>query len=175
MRTSVVFTFTGKDRVGIVDEITERMLKFGTNVETSRMARLGGDFAILMLVSLPAGQFAQLDEYVHELNSAGYTVSARITEKESVRDKTGWASARIEVTGADHEGIVHQVAHYLSQQGISIESMETGVAPAPMSSTLLFSMQAVVAIPPALSNKKWMAELKEHAKQENVDISVEMK
>ena len=52
-RTNVVFTLTGTDRIGLVDDITELLLALDGNVETSRMARLGGEFAVLMLVSLP--------------------------------------------------------------------------------------------------------------------------
>ena len=40
-RTNVVFTLTGTDRIGLVDDITELLLALDGNVETSRMARLG--------------------------------------------------------------------------------------------------------------------------------------
>ena len=54
MRTDIVMTLTGPDRVGIVEELTEALLGVRANVETSRMARLGGEFAVLMLVSVPS-------------------------------------------------------------------------------------------------------------------------
>ncbi len=53
MRTDIVFTLTGTDRIGIVEEVTGVLLGLEGNVETSRMVRLGGEFALLMLVSLP--------------------------------------------------------------------------------------------------------------------------
>ena len=53
MRKNIVFTLTGTDRTGLVEEITKLLLDLGGNVETSRMARLGGEFAVLMLVSIP--------------------------------------------------------------------------------------------------------------------------
>ena len=49
MRKNIVFTLTGSDKIGIVEEVTKVFLDHNGNVETSRMARLGGEFAILML------------------------------------------------------------------------------------------------------------------------------
>jgi len=53
MKRNLVLTLTGPDRIGIVEKVTGLLLERGGNVETSRMARLGGEFAVLMLVSLP--------------------------------------------------------------------------------------------------------------------------
>ena len=53
MQKNFVLTVTGPDRIGIVERVTGLLFEHGGNVETSRMARLGGEFAILMLVSMP--------------------------------------------------------------------------------------------------------------------------
>ncbi|RME50099.1 MAG: transcriptional regulator, partial [Caldilineae bacterium] len=53
MRKHLVLTVTGKDRPGLVDYVTKILLEFDGNVEASRMARLGGEFAMLMMVSVP--------------------------------------------------------------------------------------------------------------------------
>ena len=50
MQKTFVLTLTGPDRIGFVEKVTGLLLERGGNVETSRMARLGGEFAILMLV-----------------------------------------------------------------------------------------------------------------------------
>ena len=54
------------------------------------------------------------------------------------------------VLGADHMGIIHQIARYLSEQGINLETMTTEVVAAPMSGTPLFTMSAIVKVPPRL-------------------------
>jgi glycine cleavage system transcriptional repressor len=69
---NIVLTLTGTDRVGIVEEVTQLLLKLGGNIETSRMSRLGGEFAILMLVSLPSDLSASLDQAISELPARGY-------------------------------------------------------------------------------------------------------
>ena len=72
MGINIVFTLSGTDRVGIVDEITRSLLELGGNIETSRMVRLGGEFAVLMLVTLPTDKGDALQKTVTDLTSRGY-------------------------------------------------------------------------------------------------------
>jgi glycine cleavage system transcriptional repressor len=172
MRTNIVFTLTGPDRIGIVESVTRMFLDQGGNVETSRMARLGGEFVMLMLVSLPEEKSAGLDRDMDALVARGYKVTTSRTEQKDAEMHFGWFPFKIEVEGADHEGIIHEVASYLSERGINIESMETGVGHAPVSATPLFTMSAIVAVPPALAGEKWEAALQDKGDLLNVDIRV---
>jgi glycine cleavage system transcriptional repressor len=47
-------------------------------------------------------------------------------------------------------GIIHQISRYLANQGINVETLTTEVVAAPMSGTPLFTMSAVVRVPPQL-------------------------
>ena len=53
MSAYLVISAIGQDRPGIVDEVSAFILSHQCNVEDSRMAVLGGDFALIMLVSGP--------------------------------------------------------------------------------------------------------------------------
>ena len=172
MQVKAVVTLTGPDRVGIVDEITGLLLDLDANVETSRMAHLGGEFAVLMLVSLPDERLTSLEATLGDLVRRGYKLTITRTEVQPAAVRTSTSAYRIEVTGADHEGIIHDIAHGLSEQGINIESMETSTTPAPVSATPLFSMKAVVAVPQDLAEEHWRATLAEAARQAGVDASV---
>ncbi len=172
MRKNIVFTLTGSDRIGIVEAVTKLLLEHGGNVETSRMVRLGGEFAMLVLVSMPAEEVESLEKVVDSLAAQGYKVTSSQTEQSYADKFPGWLPYQIEVLGTDHEGIIHQVALYLSQCGINIESLDTGISHAPMSGTPLFNMKAQVMVPPNLSGKDWMPGLDEIGHQQNVDINV---
>jgi glycine cleavage system transcriptional repressor len=172
MRTNIVFTLTGPDRVGIVEAVTRLFLAHGGNVETSRMARLGGEFAMLMLVSLPEDQMAGLEKGVEALAAQGYKVTSSLTAQPHGEALPGWLPYRVEVHSADHEGIIHEVARYLSERGINIESMETETTAAPLSGTPLFDMTALVAVPPARVGENWEAALEAEGKRLNLDITV---
>ncbi len=172
MPTNFVLTLTGPDRIGIVDEVTGLLLERDGNVETSRMARLGGEFAVLMLVSMPVEQFANLHRGLEGLTAQGYKATISPTAQTYAEAHRGWLPYRIEVRGADHEGIIHEVAHYLSEHGISIEAMDSESAPAPTSAVPLFSMTAQVIVPPALTGKGWEAGLEAIGSRLNLDITV---
>ena len=167
-----VLTLTGPDRIGIVDEMTGLLLKRGGNVETSRMARLGGEFAVLMLVSMPAEPFAGLSHDLEHLIARGYKVTTSRATESDVDAHHGWHPHRIEVRGADHEGIIHEVARYLAQRGINIESMDSETISAPHSGIPLFTMTALVAVPPSLSGHGWEAGLEEVGARLNLEIGV---
>lgn len=172
MRTNVVLTLTGPDRVGIVEEVTRVLLGLDGNVETSRMARLGGEFAILMLVSLPQENVGEVGLAFEDLTAEGYALTTRLTQPPQMETPPGWTPYRVEVEGADHEGIIHEIADGLSQRGINIESMETGTKRAPVSGSPLFTMRALVVVPPGLADTDWIAALTEAGERSMVDITV---
>ena len=172
MQKTFVLTLTGPDRIGFVDEVTGLLLERGGNVETSRMARLGGEFAILMLVSMPTEQFPSLGNDLEGLAARGYKVTTTPVEQTSAESHLGWLPYQIEVQGADHEGIIHEVAHYLSEHGISIESVDSECTPGSTSGVPLFAMKTRVIVPPSLSGKGWEAGLDEIGDRMNLDIRV---
>ncbi len=172
MRKNIVLTLTGSDRIGIVDQVTDYLTKYDGNVETSRMARLGGEFAMLMLISIPDNLIDGFNNGIFELQKEGLQISTRLTEQSYAQKFAGWLPFQIEVHGADHEGIVHKVAHYMTERGINIESMDTGIVPAPMSGTLFFSMNSIVLVPPSMPQKEWQADLDDLADSLNVEIKV---
>ena len=172
MRKNLVMTVTGHDRIGIVEHVTRLILEFGGNVESSRMARLGGEFAILMLVSVPARKFDDLRQGVRGLRGEGYKVTTRQTERGLAASYAGWMPYQVKVSGADHEGIIHDLTEHLAERGINIETMDTGMVRAPMSNTPLFTMTAVVIVPPDTPAHDWRDELVEAGDKLNVDVDV---
>jgi len=172
MPKNFVLTLTGPDRVGIVENVTGLLLDRGGNVETSRMARLGGEFAVLMLVSMPEERFAGLDRDFGELTAQGYKVGTTPAERTHVESHVGWLPYRIEVRGADHEGIIHEVARHLARHGISIEEMVSESAPASTSGVPVFAMTAQVLVPPDESIQGWEVGLEEIGWRLNLEIDV---
>lgn len=164
MPKNFVLTLTGPDRIGIVEEFTRLVLDRGGNVETSRMARLGGEFAVLMLVSIPDGKDADFSG----LADGRYKVTV-VPANMDIRSYSGWSPYRIRVDGADHEGIIHEVARHLASHGISIEEMDSECEPAPTSGTPLFSMKALVLVPPD-TDDAWIKGLEGIGSRMNLEI-----
>jgi glycine cleavage system transcriptional repressor len=167
-----VLTLTGSDRIGLVEHVTELILDCGGDVQASRMARLGGEFAMLLLVAIPDAKTEQLSASMENLAGEGFKVSVTETEWGVAARRKDWLPYLIEVRGANHEGIIHEIAEHLSGQGINIESIDTNVVPAPMSGAPLFTMEAIVVAPPDLPKHKWQDQLEEVADRLNVDLEV---
>ena len=169
-----VITIIGPDRRGIVARITEIMLNFHANIEESRMARLGGEFALIMLVTLPANQQAALQEGLLALNADGLSVNSKTTDLSRLKTFEGFVPYEISLVGADHEGIVHWVAEFLAEQRVQVEMMDTHITKAPVSGTPLFSMQALVQAPPELSLPSLRQALFELGDKLGVDIEAHL-
>jgi glycine cleavage system transcriptional repressor len=172
MQKTFVLTVTGPDRIGIVERVTGLLFEQGGNVETSRMARLGGEFAILMLVTMPDKQTGGLEASLEPLTAMGYKVTTTATDRASTSHRPGWLPYRIEVEGADDEGIIHEVSRYLAERGINIESVESETTAAPVSGSPLFSMNALVVAPPTLACAVWEPGLAQIAEKMNLEIRV---
>lgn len=172
MRKNIVLTLTGKDRIGIVQHITELVLHHNGNVEASRMARLGGEFAMLMLISVPAGMFESLNNDIQNLQKEGFTITHSQTEVMGPKEETSSMPYRIEVHGADHEGIIHEIVSHLVKYNGNIESMETSNYKAPMSGISLFMMDAIVTVPPQINFNKLKEELTAISDSLNIDIHI---
>lgn len=172
MHTNIVLTLTGPDRVGLVESVTGLLLDCGGNIGTSRMARLGGAFAILMLASVPAEKAATLHTAFDTLVAEGYKLTLSRTDGEGAAVMPGWMRYQIEVRGADQEGIIHHVAQTLAERGINIESMDTETSAAAMSGAPLFTMNAHVAAPRDQALHDLRAALDQVGRELNVDIAV---
>jgi glycine cleavage system transcriptional repressor len=136
------------------------------------MARLGGEFAILMLVSMPSEEFPRLEKDLETLAARGYKLTLTPARHTYAEGHAGWLPHKIEVRGADHEGIIHEVARYLSKHGINIEAADSESTPAPTSGAPLFAMSARVIVPPGLSDQSWVAGLEDIGDRMNCDITV---
>lgn len=165
-------TITGRDRPGIVEQVTEVLVRHGANLKESRMARLGGEFAGILEIAVPEKAAARLAADLKTLKKKGIEVVSRPIRGKGRGPHAGYLPHHIEVSGADHEGIVHAVAAALAEMGANIEELSTDVIPAPVSGAPLFHMRALVQVPASLGTAPLRERLDRLASLQGVDISV---
>jgi glycine cleavage system transcriptional repressor len=142
---NLAVTAIGRDRPGIVAAITGALLDFEGNVDDSQMSILHGQFAVMLIVSVPEGAdlesiSAKLEEVGREFELGGITVSPV-----SELDRGAGPTHVLTVYGADRPGIVHDVAALLAGQDVNITDLRTrrtGEADAP-----LYTMMMEVSVP----------------------------
>ncbi len=172
MKTSLVVTITCPDRPGIVERFTDVVRGFAANWEDSRMARLGGDFAGIVKIGVPADQAESLTEALRALADEQTTVIVKTAHAVDQVPAESSRLCQLRLSGADHEGIVHTISAYLAEQSINVEAMETEVVPAPMSASPVFRMKARIKLPPGLSLAELVDKLTEIGDQQGVDIEL---
>ncbi len=171
-RVHLVVTAVGHDKRGTVKKITDIAVTHHANIEESKMARLGGEFAVIMLLSLLDENVDGIISGFDNLKAQGLTVASRITDFSRLQKFKGYVPYEISVIGADHEGIVNRVASYLASEQINIEEMDTSVKNAPHTGTPLFSMSARVQAPPDISLGQLRKKLAKAGDELDVDIEV---
>lgn len=173
MDRMLMATLTGRDQVGFVERVTRLVAECEGNIESSRMARLGGEFSMLMLVAVKDARLEELDQSLQALGDDGMVVTTRPTSHGDSDERTGWLPYSVKVNGADHQGIIHHVSQLLADRGVNVETMDTETVLAPMSGTPLFTMDAIVLVPPDLPFRALSQELDAVADNMNVDVEIE--
>ena len=149
MSSYIVLTAVGSDRPGLVDEISAFLAARKINIEDSRMAVLGGEFAVILLASGDAdivdtarGRTGRPGKE-HRPDHTGEDRPWRRTRRKMVPSMPH----RLAATSMDHPGIVHEITRILHKRNINIESMETRVTNAPLSGAPIFNMKCIINVP----------------------------
>ncbi len=144
MQTQIVLTLIGEDRPGLVEALASTVADHGGNWLESRMCRLGGEFAGILRVELPAESEAALIAALESLNAQGLQV---VTRTDRHPEALPAAAATIEIVGQDRPGIVKQISRELAQHRVNVEDLHTERSCAPMSGEMLFQATIEVTSP----------------------------
>lgn len=172
MPQMLVITAVGPDRPGIVEQLSAGVSNVAANIDESRMAVLGGEFAIILMVS---GSAAAIDALLQSLPAleaeTGLVMSAKRTTQRNPRgDRIAY---RVSTVSMDQPGIVHRVTAFFAAHGINIEELSTRASPAPHTGTPMFSLDMLVEIPSESSIRKLRDAFAELCDELSVDGSIE--
>lgn len=145
-KSFLVLSALGKDKPGIVDQLSKAIYDLGCNITDTRMTVLGGEFAILQMIEGQWNQLAKLENSIEDLSKQlGLTIVSERTEQR--QQGTALLPYIVDVISLDHPGIVHHLASFFSSRGINIEDMNTSSYSAAHTGTPMFSVRMTVGIP----------------------------
>jgi glycine cleavage system regulatory protein len=170
MRDTLVLTIIGPDRTGLVESVSDRIASHGGNWEESRMARLAGQFAGILLVTIDAARTDQLLSSLRALESAGLQVTVQPTARATPAPGT---SVRLQVNGQDRPGIIRDVSRVLAERGINVEELDSEVKSAAMSGEHMFWARARLFAPADVDLADLRARLERLSGELMVDLAVE--
>jgi glycine cleavage system transcriptional repressor len=170
-KTYLVLTAVGADRPGLVSEIASAIHGAGANLEDSRMAILGGEFALLLLVSGTEAAALAVERAAAPLGEKlGLRVLLKRTGRGQHRD---FLAYRISVSGLDRPGIVLLVSEILARRGVNVASLQSHLAFVPESGTPMFVLEADLQVPSELALTELQRDLRAQCDEENLDLSLE--
>ncbi len=138
---SLILTVIGPDRPGLVSALSTAVADGGGSWLESRMVRLAGQFAGVVLVEGPAA----LTEGLRALETEGLRITVQGGEAAAAEGER----LVLEVVGNDRPGIVRDVTAVLAACGVNIEELTTDVASGSFSGGSLFRATAMLRAPAA--------------------------
>lgn len=169
MMKQVILTVVGSDRPGLTQAIADAVLAVGGNWLESHLATVGGKYVGSVLVELPEGNMAALQQEAARVDAAGL----HVTLIEAAR---GTASAepplRLELVGQDRPGIVREVTAVLNELGVNIEDIATAVEDGAWSGAKLFRAEAHLRLPGGVDERALRDALERISGEIMVDISL---
>ncbi|MGH7050509.1 MAG: glycine cleavage system protein R [Acetobacteraceae bacterium] len=170
MTTSLVVTFVGRDRPGLAHVLAEAVAAAGGNWLESRLARLAGEFAGIVLVDVPAGKLARLTAALQALEQDG--LSVRVEPAIPAEARPNITIFEMALVGHDRPGIVRDVTTALLGLGASIEEFSTRTESAPFAGETMFHLMARFAMPEERAIEELREALERLAGEIMVDLAV---
>ena len=135
------------------------------------MCRLGGQFAGILRVQVPADRRSNLSAALGALSAQGLSIV--VIGEESDAGKTAGQRTMIELLGQDRPGIVREISAALARQGVNVDEFTSEVVSAPMSGEPLFKAHARLTIPAGTSLAALRGELEGIAADLQVDVNLQ--
>jgi glycine cleavage system regulatory protein len=167
---SLVFTFLGLDRPGLVERLADLVADHHGNWLESRMTKLAGQFAGIARVTVPEQEVDELSNALLSLNVEGLTINIQPGQHAPTTATSAAKICKLHILGNDRPGIVREVSRALKQQQINVVEMSSNITSAAMSGDSLFEAHVSAEMPLGCNLDELEESLDTIADQLSVDI-----
>lgn len=174
MANRYIMTAFGKDRPGIVADVTKILFEYGCNLEDSTMTLLADEFTLVLLFSSSGSEVEeQLNKECRRLErEKGISAFMRPLEERKEPRQRGALNYTLHVEGMDQSGIVYRISRFLAENSVNILDLKSKVMAAPGSGTPLYMMDIDVRMPPGMTFESLEEGLSAVADELHVDIAI---
>ena len=172
MKQHLAISAIGADRTGMVHELTRIISDCGGNIAESRMAALGSEFAMLLLVNGNWHALARIESELARLaESSSLSVHLKRTEPKATR--TDMLPYSVDIVSLDQAGIVAGLSGFLAGRGIDVSEVSTRAYAAAHTGAPMFAVQMVIQVPTKLPIAQLREEFMEFCDSLNLDAILE--
>lgn len=171
MTTSIVFTFVGADKPGLVETLSNTVSEYHGNWLESRMSHLAGNFAGIARINISSDKAEDLRNALHRASSGELTITVQEDNQHS--SDSSHQTMSLNLIGNDRPGIVKELSSALASLHVNVMEMNTNVTSAPMTADPLFEATASIQVPASVDINDLSDMLDDIGNQLDVDISLE--
>lgn len=167
----LAITAIGRDRTGLVRDLSQAVSAAGGSICESRMMTLGSQFGVLMLVS---GNWHSVHKVRDRLAKLDGEAALSITiEDTEAREAQASAPYHIDVVSLDQEAIVTSLAGFFASRDLEIAEMGTRRYNAPHTGAAMFSVQMTVNLPASTHVATIREDFLDFCDEHNLDAIME--
>ncbi|MEA3543826.1 MAG: ACT domain-containing protein [Thermodesulfobacteriota bacterium] len=175
MTNRYIMTAFGKDRTGIVADVTRLLYENDCNLENTTMSMLADEFTLSLLFSsqLPAIEELLTRECRRLELDKKISAFVRPLQPQLKKNKENYKTCTIHIEGLDQAGIVYKTSQFLADHQLSIIQLDSAANPSPQSGAIIYNMTIYVQVPEKLPFDQLEEELTMVADELLVDITLQ--
>lgn len=172
MKKYLIISAIGKDRIGLVKELSRAILECDCNIIDSRMMVLGTEFAALIMVHGNWNTLTKLEMQLKRLEAAlDLHIFIKRTEARILSNDV--LPYVVEVVATSQPSFIHHLASFLASRSINIEEITARSYNAPHTGTAMCMVNLVIGIPANTHIAMFREELLDFCDDLNLDAMFE--
>ncbi|OBU31817.1 glycine cleavage system protein R [Photobacterium kishitanii] len=161
----LIVTIIGKDKPGLVEQLSDTVYFNHANWVTSSLSQLGGQFAGIIQIEVATEHFISLRQALTKIEA----LQIHIVE-DHTQAAIPYVAQQLTVTGNDRRGIVKEVTRHLTLLGINIAKLKTATRSAPNWGYPIFVAEFQLHTPPEINADMIQQQLEQLADDLTIDI-----
>ncbi len=174
MSTRFIMTAFGKDRVGIVADVTRLLYENDCNLEDTTMNMLSDEFTLSLLFS------CQLDDIEERLAQEcrrlelekGVSAFVRMLPEQQEKISKSYKTCTLHIECVDQAGIVYKTSQFPANNKLNIIHLNSITMASPESGANIYSMEIHIQIPDEIALDQVEEDLNVMADEMQVDITM---
>lgn len=174
MSDRYIMTAFGKDRVGIVADVTRVLYENDCNLEDTTMNLLADEFTLNLLFSASTGNIEeQLSSDCRRLEmEKGIAAFVRKLDPTEAIKKRDCKTCNLHIEGLDQGGIVYKTSKFLAENNLNIIHLSSAAKASPQSGATMYIMDITVEMEKGVTLDQIEDDLNAMADELQVDISM---
>ncbi len=175
MANRYIMTAFGKDRTGIVADVTRLLYENDCNLEDTTMSMLADEFTLSLLFSSQQPEIVELlTRECRRLElDKGISAFVRPLQPLQKKDNQNYKTCTLHIEGLDQAGIVYKTSQFLADHRLSIIHLDSATGASPQSGATIYTMTIDIQVPEDLPFDQLEEDLSTVADELHVDIALE--